>query len=57
MSGYIAPYGFYPERLNPPYLKLVGGNIVEIRPEEYGRRVYGIRRLVVFKGCVMIGEI
>ena len=57
VSGYVAPHGFYPERPDPPYLRLVGGSIVEIRPEEWGRGAYGIRRLVVFEGCVMIGEI
>ncbi|RLE62707.1 MAG: hypothetical protein DRN53_03495 [Thermoprotei archaeon] len=57
VSGYVAPYGFYPKRPDPLYLRLEEGNIVEIRPEEWGRSAYGIRRLVVFEGCVMIGEI
>jgi len=55
VSGYVAPHGFYSNRLDPPHLRLIGGNIVEIRPEEYSKNAYGIRRLVVFEGCVMVG--
>ena len=57
VSGYVTSNGFYPERPDPPYLRLVGGSIVEIRPEEWGRGAYGIRRLVVLERCVMVGEI